>query len=388
MRALLISPNDALRSGFMEAVTPFRRIALSKALDVYPPADALNRIVRAWAPEVVFLDIEDPGAAEVVSRQLESEFPTIQRVALHRSQEPAVFRRVLQLQMRELLTPPFEHDELSRVFGQLEKHFERHPAIIGSTDRFFAFMPAKAGVGASTIAANVTWAFSKSAGAKVLLADFDISSGVTGFMFDTQHDYCLSDAAMRSHELDDQSWKNIVKRVDDVDLLLSGAPRLGEPIPSLQVSHLIEFARRNYGVVNADLPDTLDETTVAVLRDANRIFLVTTPELTALRVARLKALLLRKLDLENKVSLVVNRVSRNMELTTEEIEETVGLPVVISFPCAYADVKKAIRAGQPAAKLAATAQQFVDILLEKSQREKRPRFIERFALIPLRYEFR
>ena len=108
----------------------------------------------------------------------------------------------------------------------------------------------------------------------------------------------------------------------------------------------------------------------------------------ALRVARLKALLLRKLDLENKVSLVVNRVSRNMELTIQEIEETVGLPVVTSFPCAYADVKRAIRAGKPAVKLAAAAQQFVDTLLEKSQTEKRPRFIERFVLIPLRYEFR
>ena len=54
------------------------------------------------------------------------------------------------------------------------------------------------------------------------------------------------------------------------------------------MAQLIEFTRRNYNIVNADLPDTFDETTLAVLRDANKILLVTTPELPALRLAHLK----------------------------------------------------------------------------------------------------
>ena len=126
-----------------------------------------------------------------------------------------------------------------------------------------------------------------------------------------------------------------------------------------------------------------------MLREANRIFLVTTPELTSLRMARLKALLLQKLELNDRVSLVLNRASKRMDLTVQEIEKTVGLPVFVSFPSDYANVTRAIEDGQPAAKLAGAAQEFTGKLRSssRSQPEKK-RFIENFAVLPVRYGFR
>jgi pilus assembly protein CpaE len=250
-------------------------------------------------------------------------------------------------------------------------------------------MPAKAGVGASTIAANTTWAFSQMENTSVLLADFDMASGVTEFMFNTSHDRNLADATAHGRQLDDDAWRSLIKTVGNTDLLLSGAPRVGEGIPRVQVAQLIEFARRNYNVVGADLPDTFDETTLAVLRDANKILLVTTPELPALRLAHLKVLLLRKLDLFDKVSLLVNRVSSRLELSLPEIEKTVGLPVLMSSPCDYADVTKAIRAGRPAPVLATSVHKFARMLLDRQAEAEKPRrFIERFGLVPLRYGYR
>jgi len=164
---------------------------------------------------------------------------------------------------------------------------------------------------------------------------------------------------------------------------------VGEGLSRLQVSQLADYSRRNYNVVSADLPDTFDETTLTVLREANRIFLVTTPELSALRLTRLKILMLRKLELDDKLSLLVNRVSPRMELGADEIQNIVGLEVFATFPCDYADVTKAIRAGRPAPKLASSVRKFAELVMENKPRpEKRPRFIERFGLVPLRYGFR
>jgi pilus assembly protein CpaE len=208
-------------------------------------------------------------------------------------------------------------------------------------------------------------------------------------MFNTSHDRNLSDATAHGRQLDDDAWRSLIKTVGNTDLLLSGAPRVGEGIPRVQVAQLIEFARRNYNVVGADLPDTFDETTLAVLRDANKILLVTTPELPALRLAHLKVLLLRKLDLFDKVSLLVNRVSSRLELSLPEIEKTVGLPVLMSSPCDYADVTKAIRAGRPAPVLATSVHKFARMLLDRQAEAEKPRrFIERFGLVPLRYGYR
>jgi pilus assembly protein CpaE len=291
--------------------------------------------------------------------------------------------------MTQILSSPFESVEVGEVLDQLERDLEVRPVVIDSTDRFFAFMPAKAGVGASTIAANTTWAFSQIENTSVLLADFDMASGVTEFMFNTSHDRNLADATAHGRQLDDDAWRSLVKTVGNTDLLLSGAPRVGEGIPRVQVAQLIEFARRNYNVVCADLPDTFDETTLAVLREANKIMLVTTPELPSLRLAHLKVLLLRKLDLFDKVSLLVNRVSDRIALSLPEIEKTVGLPVLMSFPCDYDDVSDAIREGRPAPVLTTSVQKFAGLLLDRQAEAEKPRrFIERFGLIPLRYGYR
>ncbi|HLX44912.1 MAG TPA: cellulose synthase operon protein YhjQ/BcsQ [Bryobacteraceae bacterium] len=390
MRSILISPNQELRSQFEQAVAPLRGIGLSKRLEAYPEADLLSRVVRAWAPDVVFLSMEDPQAAELVSRQLSAEFPGVQGIGIHTSHDSSVFHLALRLRLREVLIAPFQAEDLVNLIDDVNKHLEANPVNIGCANRFFAYLPAKPGAGASTIAANATWAFSETENSHVLLADFDTHSGMSGFMFNVDHEYSLADATGRTVNLDDESWQRLVRKVGNIDLLLSGAPRMNdENINMKQVGQLLEFIRRNYSVVNVDLPDSFDERSLAVLREASRIFLVTTPELPSLRMARMKAGLLRKLELEDKVCLLVNRVSRKADLSGDEIEETVGLPVFASFPCDYADVTKSIREAKQAAKLAPSIRLFVQKLLDKNPpREKRARFIQRFALVPHKYEFK
>jgi len=389
MRAILICPNESLKLKFTSTVGRDQTIVLSKILDTYPSSEQLRQVLCAYAPEIVFLDIENLEASAEIASHLEKDFPSIQRIALHGSQDASIFRRVLRLRMRELLSPPFEPSETGPILDRIQQELVAKPATIASTEHLFAFLPAKAGTGASTIAANTTWAFGEIPDRKVLLADFDTSSGVTGFMFNVEHDYGLKDAIDQEHELDNESWNRIVKRVGNIDLLLSGAPDIGEVISNHHLARLIEFARHNYDVISVDLPDTLNATSLAMLREANHIFLVTTPELPALRMARLKALLLQKLELRDKVSLLVNRASKRMELDVEEVEKTVGLPISMSFPCDYADVSKAIQNGRPATKLSGAAREFAAKLLNTGPPSpERKRFIEHFAILPLRYGFR
>src|SRR5262249_53957660 len=141
-------------------------------------------------------------------------------------------------------------------------------------------------------------------------------------------------------------------------------------------------------VVCADIADTFDDSAIAILREATKIFVVATPELAALRMARLKALALQKLEWMDKAYLVVNRVTRTMDLNVEDIEKTVGLPVFATFPSEYNDVNKAAENGTAAPKLASAAREFACKVLNRKFEEKRARFIERFAVVPARYSFK
>jgi hypothetical protein len=81
-------------------------------------------------------------------------------------------------------------------------------------------------------------------------------------------------------------------------------------------------------------------------------------------------------------------VAKKMDLTLDEIETTVGLPVFASFPCDYADVTRSIKRAESSPKLAASIRQFVEKVSDrKAPGKRRPRFMERFVL-PGSYGFR
>ena len=388
MKAILICPDAELRNAFEKSADVYSMLRIVKSLDSYPDSTWFRQLVKIWAPDVIFISMEDAEAAGRISKQLDGEFASIQRVALGKTEDAAIFRFVLQLRMAELLVPPFKQEDLAETLKRLEEHLAVHPASTGTLGKVYAFVPAKGGVGASTIAANAARAFAEAPSANVLLADFDISSGMVGFGFNAEHDYSINDAAKRNKELDEEAWQRLVKKVGGVDLLLSGAPIMDEGITPQQIAPVLDFARRTYSVIGADLSDTFDERSLAVMREANEIFLVTTPDLSALRMARLKILALRRHDWEDKTKLLLNRVSKRMELKVEEVESTVGLPVYATFPCDYADVTRSTRRAEASPKLAPSIKQFVEKLGDtKITKKKRSRFVERFALVPARYGF-
>src|SRR5271166_6526632 len=135
MRGIVICPNVALRQQFEAAVAPYNLI-LAKQLNHYPSLEALGRLARAWAPEVVFLSLENQETATELCRHMEAEFPDLQRVAIHSSPDPATFRLALRLHVRELLVAPFQRTELEQALMDVASHLEKHPINNGCSDRF------------------------------------------------------------------------------------------------------------------------------------------------------------------------------------------------------------------------------------------------------------
>jgi MinD-like ATPase involved in chromosome partitioning or flagellar assembly len=407
MKSILICPHPEFRSNFERLVASQSNLRVTKVLDYYPDEELFRQLLKVWAPDVIFMSMENFDAVADLTQQLITEFPTLQRVGLSEFEDPSQLRLALHLRMAEMLVPPGPEDiafqlnsaefvmpaaadqHFDRMLARLSAHLAIHPPQVGNLGKIWAFMPAKGGVGASTIAANTIYSVAEKGSTKVLLADFDASSGVTGFAFNVEHGYSVSDATERNKELDEETWERLIKKVGNIDLMLSGAPVIGNALATHQISPVLDYARRAYQVVGADVPDSLDERSLAVLREANQIFLVTTPDLAALRLAKLKIMALGKLDLEDKTKLLLNRETRKMELSTKEIESTVGLPIFASFPCEYADVTKATRKAAASPKLAPSIHDFLEKLTgSKRQQKPRSRFIERFAVVPARYGYR
>jgi hypothetical protein len=102
-------------------------------------------------------------------------------------------------------------------------------------------------------------------------------------------------------------------------------------------------------------------------------------------LAKLKAETLRKLELEGRAQLILNRMSHRLGLSTPEIEEAVGMEVFEMFPCDYEGVCLSLQKASPAPTLLEAAAKFLartsDIKKPEGYKQK---FLERFsATLPL-----
>ena len=347
LRGVVICPDRELGDRLVSAILESRQVGIVRRMEAYPNAVELGRFLRAAAPEVVFLSIETRKAALETAKQIEELSPGTQIVAVNRTCDPPTLLETMQAGIREFLSPPFDPEPLTEALKRVAELILQNPPAIETTDSVFAFLPAKAGSGATTIAVNTSLALSKITEKGVLLADLDLNSGLVAFMLLlTNSQYSIVDAAENAHELDENLWPKIVSSKDNLDVLPAGSMKPGFRIEAAQIRHILDYARRHYSAICVDLSGMMERYSVEILHEAKRVYLVTTPELPALHLAREKLSFLRSQDLAERVSILLNRSQKKGQISLQEMEKLFGMPVYMTFPNDYTGVHHALTAGK------------------------------------------
>jgi Flp pilus assembly CpaE family ATPase len=126
-----------------------------------------------------------------------------------------------------------------------------------------------------------------------------------------------------------------------------------------RIPAVLESARRAHSYVIADLPDPLFSSSRAILNASDRVYLVCTPEITSLHLARRKAQQLRDAGVSNdRLGLLVNRVGAWGSFQPSEVQRVVGVPVVWTLDNDYASLHDATLAGGLVAESSGLSKQF------------------------------
>ena len=386
LRSIIICPDAGLARQLEAAVTIPGEIAIARTLDKYPTALDLARTLRAQAPEVVFLSFEAPDQAAEVIKYIESEADGVQIVAVHSVCDAKTLRDTMRAGVREFLAMPFEKASVMDALRNVKDLVQRRPPQHSLTNQIFAFFPSKAGVGASTLALNISAAMARKADGRVLLSDFDLNSGMLRFMLKLQNEYCVLDAMEHALQMDENLWPQLVTAKDKLDVLHAGKLNPNLRIEPGQIRHLTAFLRRNYSALAFDLSGNLERYSLEIMEECKRILLVCTPEIPSLHLAREKLTFFRQMDLDGRVAVVLNRCSRKPLFTKEQVEDVLGVPVLRTFGNDYMGVNRAVTNGhsvEPESELGRQFDQFAAELLERKQAPPPPakrRFLEYFAV--------
>jgi pilus assembly protein CpaE len=311
----------------------------------------LENFFQLHAPWIVFIDIGDLETAVQLANRITSLARGTQMVAVGTEKSPETVVRLMRAGMREFLTVPVSAEETLDALLRLQSVLRENPPEAGAPQHLISFLPAKPGVGASTLCMNVAAALAELSPMRVGLLDFDFHCSVLEFLLKLPTGYTLFDAASRAVHLDDDLWQRMIKKAHGVDILPSGrqAEAMRENGTNLQIAQLIAHARRYYQAICMDLPGQLDAHSLEVMRNSNRILLVSTTELASLYSARQAIRLLDDLGLSSRVSVVLNRVESKSILGMSQMEEVMGREVFVALPNDYAGVQKAVREGSPIA---------------------------------------
>lgn len=333
-------------------------------LDVVGTASDAAEIIgaiEAQGAEVVLLD-EDIGPLPVMdlAREVGSRFPQVATVLMVRERGPEVLRAALQAGARDVLALPLSFEELKGVSnaGEWSQTLRRRVSTpdvsvnLGVGGTMVAVAGAKGGVGASTIAVHLALESARvGRGRTVCLVDLDLQAGDVGILLDLTHRRSIGDLLGVVHELSPAVLEDALY-VHQSGLRVLLAPEIGEQeedVSATATRRILGTLRSNFDVVVVDVGTTVTEGNAVAVEMADKVLVVTTPDVPALRSANRLLGLWDRLEIRNgNISAVVNRVNRDTEVQPDLVRKVVDAPVTkTAVPAGFRDLEPAANTGVP-----------------------------------------
>jgi len=194
----------------------------------------------------------------------------------------------------------------------------------------------KGGTGTSMVATNLAVTLAAGGTGSVVLVDTDLQFGDAAAMLHVEHHpRSIADLAPQTDDLD-------LALLDDVlatgpaevrVLRAPSSPEFAETIATDNLRSIIRTTARMHEFVMIDTPSQIDERVLDTFELADRVLLVTSYNLSAVRGTKATLLLLEALGIDpDRIDVVLNHTRRRTSYRREDIEEILGRPVLVDLP--------------------------------------------------------
>ncbi len=349
LSAVLIAPDRTLALEFAAACSAGGGFQILLELKSYPSEQTLDIRIRQLQPDVVLVDVvSDLETAASVISSISASSPNVSVVAIDRRSESDTILRALRAGASEYLYAPFDASHTSEAVARLLRLRRPEPAIEHVSGTVCVFSSVKPGAGASTLATQCSFALRRSAGKRVLLVDFDLMGGTIGSYLKLDHSFSVLDALDKAQTLSGSAWTSQISSSCGVDILPSPLVPCADNIEMDRIQNVIAFARTMYDWVVCDLPVIFQRTSMMMVPQADRTFLVSTSELPSLSLARRSVMMLEQLGFpKSRFDIVVNRIHKRDNFTRQDMEKLFNCPVHANFPNDYFSLHRVVTLGQP-----------------------------------------
>ena len=237
-------------------------------------------------------------------------------------------------------------DEENTRLGYVNKN--HNVLLTGST--VIGFYAPKAGVGTTTCAVNTGVELAKR-GRKVILVDLDLEFGDAASFLDLKPKKTIADLCI------DFDTQNIsISDIDKYSALHSSglyviaapkSPEYAEKVELSKIKSLIDTLKIYFEYVLIDFPDGLQSAQAELFNMVNRVYLVTSMQLTAIACDKHAMSILSVLGKKDNVYIIINRKDKQDIVKYKDIHNILKCKIIYSIPSDYKTAINALNRGIP-----------------------------------------
>lgn len=361
----LISTDAAFRTRFHEILQD-PEVPGELALAIDCPFTAVSDVelqeLERANPALVVVDLgpEPQEGLEFIQSLIESgNASAVIAAGTDLSQE--LLLQAIQVGVMEVLPKPLEEQRLQDALRRVIPKAGRapRPEEPKGTGRILAFVGAKGGVGTTALATNLAVELRRLTGRRTLLLDLDVEQGETALLLGMEPRFTLLDLLRNYQKVVSGLLASCIDHheASGIDLLaapLQMAPVKDEDLELLsgeRMREVLDFLKEHYEYVVIDRPKSFHPAFDSVLQEADERYLVTTPDLQALRNVTRSLPSLERSSGSGKqatIRMVVNRYPPNHVISLHDIEDTVGLEVYHTLGADFFPINESIHERTPA----------------------------------------
>lgn len=307
-------------------------------------ADALTELAGAGVkqPAVLVVDLRDDPQIPAALTQLKRQHPSTGVLLVAAKLDPTLMLEAMRAGVNEFVTAPVTVPELQAAIKRLMGNLA--PATRGD---IFAFIGAKGGVGATTVAVNTATALAKLSPESTLLIDLNVACGDAAVFLGAEPRFSVMDALENVQRLDAAFFGSLVVRSKGgLDLLGASARPVTRNFDPVRIRALLDFASQTHQYTILDVPRS-DSAALDSLELATKIVLVVNQELATVRNASRTAATLKQRYGPARLAMVLARTDRRAEIGLDDVERTVGLEISHMIPSDYRLALQAMNKGRP-----------------------------------------
>ncbi|TCP69242.1 AAA family ATPase [Baia soyae] len=308
-----------------------------------PPGEVRREISRL-EPDIVILHESQGQSLVQLIPYIKKEVKKTEILYLTDIKDSARIRDASRVGAFDILFFPDEinvlEDAVTRAIKALQSEGHEKEAVHNSAwgrGQIITLYSGKGGVGKSLIASTLAQTLQLDSDSGVLLIDLNLQYGGIDTYLNVESERNIYDLTPVLKELNDNHIRNvtIIEPKSQMSVLPSPANvEINEQITEEHVERLLRTARLYYDFIIVDLPSELNTLSYIALEESDKIFYVLNPDLVSLRTMNrvIGAFGTIGVDPTDRLEIILNRTSRNTEISAKEVKKRFPYEVIAELP--------------------------------------------------------